>query len=222
VNVTWVAVPGTSRLQLTPVGLELVDDFTGQAPSGRLDVRLEARPPGASTWTRVDHPPTLTPGGWIAFIGLGRTSNPTGKPVVRHRVSLTAEAMLPLYGPSPLAGHVEFDVHPFDDAHPPGVGVDRQKVFLLPAPGYAFPGEVPVARGRVIDAAGAPVARALVTFSTKERVLSDARGQFALPLRWAAKNTTVQIDAADGAGGLGSVAVNIPGGLRRALEIQLS
>lgn len=225
-TVTWVRTLGEPRVQFTPVGLRVLDDFTGRPPTARFTATLEARTPpsgpGPYSWRRVDSPPTLTPGGWIAFIGLGRTVDPLAKPVVRHRVSVVAEDMLPLYGPAPGATSVEFDVHPFDDTHLPTVPVVRTDIFLLPAPAYAFPSEVPVARGRVVDGANRPVARALVTFQNFERVLSDERGQFALPLRWAAKNTTVQIDAADGLGHVGAVPLAIPGGLRHALEIQIA
>jgi hypothetical protein len=130
--------------------------------------------------------------------------------------------MLPLYGPSPDVEQMEFDVPPFDDAHPPAVSAVPLDIFLLPATDYVFPADVRVARGRVVRAGGAPAARALVTYVNLERVLTDDRGEFALPLRWAAKGTTVQIDAADGAGHVGGASVAIPGGLRHALQIQIA
>jgi hypothetical protein len=219
-TVSWLPVPGSSRFQITPVGVRLLDDFTGKPPSSTVGVTLEADG-GAAGWLRADHPPTFTPSGRVAFLGLGRTVNPTGKPVVRHRVSVRADGLLPLYGPAPDVEHVEFDVHPFDDAHRPAAPPALLDVFMLPATDYAFPAEVLVARGRVV-LAGVPVARALVTFLNLERVLSDDRGEFALPLRWAARGTTIQIDAADGAGHVGGVSVAIPGGLRHALEIQIA
>jgi hypothetical protein len=219
-TVTWVPVPDASRLQITPVGLRLVDDFTGRSPSSSISVTLEAA--AGAGWRRVDHPATLTPSGWVAFLGLGRTTDPVGKPVVRHRASVQASGMVPLYGPSPDVERVEFDVHPFDDRNPPAISAVALDVFLLPATDYAFPAEVLIARGRVVDAASVPVARALVTHVNLERVLTDDRGEFALPLRWAAKGTTVQIDAADGAGHVGSASAAIPGGLRHALQIQIA
>lgn len=219
-SVAWVKVADARRVQFTPVGLQLVDDFTGQPPAGRVQVILEAQ--HGAVWHRLDHAPTFTLGGWIAFLGLGKTIHPLGKPVVRHRVQLEAIDLLPLYGTTLATEHVEFDVTPFDDANPPTTPVDQQKIFLLPAATYAFPSEVMVARGQVVDGSARPVPRALVTYGNEERALTDARGQFSLPLRWAPRNTTVQIDAADAAGRLGSTTVAVPGGLRRALEILIA
>ena len=221
-SVAWVRIPDSQRFLYTPVGLRLVDDFTGKAPSGGLAVTLEAKD-GAlpDTWNVVDFPATLTPGGWVAFVGLGRTTRPQTKPTIRHRVSLEADSLLALYGLTPVEQHVEFDVPPFDDLHLPPPVV-KKDIFLLPGTTYGFPGEVAVARGRVVDAASKPVSRALVTYQHLERVLTDARGEFALPLRWAAKNSSIQIDAGDGAGDVGGVTVTVPGGLRRALEIQIA
>jgi hypothetical protein len=223
VNVVWTKVGDGQRRLHTPLGLRMIDDFTGKAPVGAVRALLEMAGATPGTWLPVAHPATITPGGWLAYPGLGRTVDPGAKTKVRHRVAIVADDLLPLYGPSPIAGPVEFDVHPWDDLHPPASAATMRDVFLLPATGYAFPGEVLVARGRVV--AGAPkqpVARALVTYANQERVLTDARGEFALPLRWAARGTTVQIDAADGGGRVGQVPVAIPGDLGKALEITIA
>ncbi len=217
----WVPVPDVQRFRFTPVGLRLVDDFTGTAPDGPLAVELEAKD-GPTTWRTVEHRATFTPSGWIAFFGLGRTVSPLGKPIVRHRARVRAATVLPLYGLYPSYEHIEFDVFPYDDLHPPSAATSTKDVFMLPATAYTYPAEIRVVRGRVVDAGGHPVARALVKHVHLERVMTDDRGEFALPLRWVATGTVVQIDAVDAAGRVGSLPVAIPDDLTQAQQITIT
>jgi hypothetical protein len=85
--------------------------------------------------------------------------------------------------PAPETGR-EFLVPLYDDATPPPKPPALPlTILLLPSAAYPFQPETPVLRGRLQDARGRPVAGALVVETTRERVLSDQRGVFALPLR---------------------------------------
>jgi hypothetical protein len=94
---------------------------------------------------------------------------------------------------------------------------------LLPAPNYPFASHIPVLRGVVVDAAGNPVPNAYVTQGSNERALTDARGTFALPLRWVQANTAVPIDATDQrTGRSGSISIQIPGALNSSQKIPIN
>jgi hypothetical protein len=125
----------------------------------------------------------------------------------------------PLYAPG-LDGF-EFDAPPCNDAVAPApIALTPQSLVLLPASNYPFPAWVRVLRG-LVRHAGAPVANALVGQGATERVLTDSRGAFSLPLRWVPETGIIPIDATPPAGPGASVNVTLPAALSRCLTITL-
>ena len=218
---TWIT-PAVENTQLfSPVGLRLVDDFTGTAPIGRVSVYLEAKD-ASGNWAATDVPATKTPSGVVTYPGLERHAVVTGLPSRRYRVRLDAEFYVPLYQRN--ADGIEFDAFPYNDEHPPTtVTTGSQDAVLTPATNYQIEGHVPVLRGVVVDSANAPVKNVLVTQGAKERVLTDTRGNFALPLRWVAANVAVPVDAVDErTGRTGMLNIQLPGSLSKSQTIQIS
>jgi hypothetical protein len=148
------------------------------------------------------------------FPELGRTARRGlgGAPVQRFRARFAAEFYTPLY--QSTQDGMEFDVHPFNDAEPPpGLSGIPQDVVLVPAPNFPFTPELRVLRGTVSGAEG-PVANAEVSRANDDRVLTDTRGEFALPLRQAPLTGQVTIDAADRrTGRIGQITVTLPDAL---------
>lgn len=176
-----------------PIALRLVDDFSGGPPvaPARPALEVESSP---GVFTPVDRPATLTSGGLLLYPGIGRHLRPTGLPTRRFRVRVEAQGYRPAYRAA-ADGEI-FDVFPWDDDNPPATPLLAPRdSFLYPAPGYPFPREVPVLNGLVVDGSGAPVADVLVHQANIEHTLTDERGAFSLPLRWAA--TGAVIDATD-------------------------
>lgn len=136
------------------------------------------------------------------------------------RVRLTADLYLPYY--LQTADGIPFNVYPYNDSNPPAVisgqATDTQ---LLPASNYPFASHIPVVRGVVVDSLGGPVSNAYVTQSNSERALTDARGTFALPLRWAKANTPIAIDATDRSGRTGTISVQLPAALSSSQKISI-
>lgn len=209
----WQAIPPERLMLYSPIGLRLVDDFTGRAPTGRVRVLLD-REDAAGGWEETEVRAVRTASDVVAFPGLGRSAH-AGAPPTRYRVRIDAAHYRPDYLMD--SDGIEFDVHPYDDATPPfAFSALPEGLFLLPAPNYAFPNHVRVLRGEVRDAANDPVPNVEVTESVNERVLTDARGCFALPLRWAPLNGAVQIDAVDhrpNPDRTGQIIVNLPADL---------
>jgi hypothetical protein len=80
---------------------------------------------------------------------------------------------------------------------------------------------VRVLRGFVEDASGAPVPNVLVHQAAAERALTDERGTFALPLRWAASGMVV--DANDvRTGRAGSHTLSLPSDLLASVTITIA
>jgi len=190
----WQSIPAERLMLYSPIGLRLIDDFTGRAPTGRVRVLLDRRN-AAGGWEPTDIAAVRTPSDVVTFPGLGRSAQAGALPL-RYRVRIEATYYRPDYLMTDEG--IEFDVHPYDDSTAPAVfPMLPQGLFLMPAPNYSFPNHVRVLRGEVRDAANDPVPNAEVTESVNERVLTDARGCFALPLRWPPLNGAVQIDAVD-------------------------
>jgi hypothetical protein len=210
---------GSERIALySPIGLRLIDDFTTRAPLGRVTVRLE-RQVSATSWASTDIKAVITPSNVVTWPGLGRRREPQLAPVRRYRAKVTADLYQPDYLQS--VDGVEFDAPPWDDDNPPApVTMGPQDVYLLPSTGYDFPTWVRVLRGVVEDAAGEPVPNALVRQAAVERVLTDARGAFSLPLRWATSGLVVDaIDARTARSGTHSL--NLPADLQSSLTITI-
>jgi len=217
----WVQITTESTKLYSPIGLRLVDDFTGAGPQGRVDVFLDARD-ASGGWSATGIAAVKTLSGIVSYPGLERHAVVTGLPSRHYRVRLVAEFYVPLYQRN-LDG-IEFDAFPYNDEHPPStVNMGTQDAVLTPAPNYRIEDHVAVLRGVVTDASNKSVPNALVTQGSKERVLTDSRGTFALPLRWVAANTPVPVDAVDErTGRTGTVTIQLPGSLSKSQKIQIS
>lgn len=199
-TLTFRVLPGETRLTYSPVGVRPLDEFTGGEPLGRVRAVLERQ--DGTVWRATGIKAVLTPGGVLTWPGLGRRRELTGAPA-RYRVRLEADLYRPFYRAQNDAvlfgGNPFFDAPPFNDTSPPpAVASLPQDELLVPAAGYPFPTHVRVARGRVLDqATGQPMADVAVSYALQERVLTDERGAYALPLRWAPFTGPIQIDAND-------------------------
>lgn len=217
----WATIAQERLMLYSPIGLNLVDDLTGKPPLGRLAITLEERD-SAGDWheTRIEAVRSL--GNVLLYPGLGRSPDVAATPVRRYRIRIEN----PWYRPDYLmtdAG-IEFDVHPYDDDTPPAMAASHPTdVFLIPSASYPFPRHLRVLRGVVVDNTGDPMANAEVVEGPRERVLTDARGEFALPLRWTALSGPVQIDAVDHRTGQnGSINAVLPADLTHSNTITIN
>ena len=217
----WIQTVAEHTQLYSPIGLRLVDDLTGTTPRGRIDVYLDARDAGGN-WTGTDVEAVKTASGVVTYPGLERHANVAGLPSRHYRVRLQAEFYIPLYQRN--SDGIEFDAFPFSDEKPPSTLVTgTQDAVLTPAPNYQIEGHIPVLRGVVVDSTNKPVSNAMVTQGAKERVLTDSRGTFALPLRWVAQNLATPVDAADErTGRTGTISIQLPGSLSKSQKIQIS
>jgi hypothetical protein len=208
--VTVSIVPHTieSLTLYAGVGVLLVDDHTGGPPGGSIRVALDVSD-GAGGFTTTDLRAVVTASGALIYPWLERRQNAGGLPPRDYRLRIDADLYVPLYRAS--ADGIVVSVFSFDDDHPPQVVTPNpSKAVLLPAATYPFEPETPVVRGFVVDGAGAGVADALVA-GGNERVLSDGRGEFALPLRWSAPATPIAVDATTRDGRSGTTTIQLPG-----------
>ena len=214
----WREVPSEHIALFSPIGLRLVDDFTGRAPLGRVSATLD-RQVAAGVWEPTTIPAVLTPSSILTWPGLGRESEPSTAPTRRYRARVEAAQYRPDYLQS--ADGREFDAPPWDDVHDPvPVTTGPQDLYLYPASGYGFPTWVRVLHGFVEDATGDPVANVLVHQASAERALTDERGTFSLPLRWATSGLVV--DAVDvRTGRSGSHVLNLPADLQSNVTITI-
>lgn len=208
----WQAIPEERRALYSPIGLRLVDDFTGVAPFGRVRVLLD-RQTGSGGWEQTAIEGVRTLSDTIIYPGLGRSAYAGVQPPTRYRARVEADHLLPFYLRD-LDG-IEFDAEAWDDmTPPPGLPAVPITHFLLPAPAYPFPTHIRVLRGTILDPGGNPAPFVEVTDGANERVLSDSRGSFALPLRWPAYNAAVDVFANDvRSGASGQITVNLPAAL---------
>jgi len=220
---TWRIQPGEHSELFSPIGLRLLDELTGELPIGRVEAFLDVR--DGTAWRATGIPAVRTPGGVVAYPGLERRADVSG-PARRYRVHLAADFYRPVYPSSPFEGF-EFDALPWNDTNPPKT-ITRfpQDAKLTPSTGYPFPPFVPVLRGRVVNGAKKPVADAEVKFvqltQVLSRVLSDERGEFALPLRLAAFGValTIKTDHRP-TGHTSTLNVTLPGTLGKSLTISI-
>jgi hypothetical protein len=222
---TWATIPDVVTHLYSPIGLRLVDDLTGAAPTGSVQAALDILNAYGS-WQQTDIQAVWTLSGILAYPGLERHADTAKLQPRQYRIRLTAAVYLPLYraGPGAQSAGIEFFADPYSETSPPahiiGVAIDT---FLLPAPNYPFPTNVPVVRGLVVDAKDQPVSDVLVEQANKERALSDAHGCFALPLRWAQQGVAIAIDAIDQhTGRHGSIRIQLPDDLGQSQKITIS
>lgn len=223
-TISWHTLPDERMELYSPIGLRPIDEITGRVPIGWIRPYLDVSD-GAGGWRKTDIQAVVTPGGVITYPGLERRSDPAGQPR-KYRVRIEAEVYLPLY--RAMQDAVEFDAFPYNDTNPPQNfaqirTTQPQDLILTPLPHYQFPGHIPLLRGEVRDAAGAAVPDVMVTEGTRERVVTDSRGTFALPLRWVAANTQTTIDATDQrTGRTGSITIQFPQDLRTSQTITIA
>lgn len=204
----WVELPRESWILYSPIGLHLVDEFTTRAPIGDVRATLEIDD-GGGQFRVTDIPAVTTPSATLIYPGLERRHDATGAKRT-YRITVDAAYYFPRYQLTPVIGTprgIVFDAYPYNDATPPAQPPIYATLALLPAPNYPFESIYPVIRGLVVDSGGNPVAGALVTLGSTERVISDARGAFSIALRWVA--TTAQVSAQDDQGHVGHVVVDV-------------
>lgn len=208
---------GETRLLYSPIGLRLVDEFTGAGPLGRVRAMLD-RQNDAGDWQKTDVRPVVTSSGVLTYPGLERRAEPASLPPRRYRVRIEADFYRPFYGA--LLEGIEFDAFPYNDTTPPAtVATMPQTELLMPSSAYPFQPHVRVLRGVVMHA-GAPVANVLVSQGGLERVLTDERGTYALPLRWATEGLPFLVDALDQrTGQTGAKPITLPHDLGMSQEI---
>src|SRR6266849_2988964 len=219
---TSAGLSTTERLvAASPIWVRLRDTFTGRRPAGPLVVRLQRR--SGSTWEPFAYPHRISASGDLALVNLGRTSDPAGIGSFDVRVAVGCPGMIP----ETAAGDafVTTTVAAWAPEAPPRP-TEPQLLRFFPGPAYAYPAGLPLLAGRVVDPAGAPVARVRVSASTTvlgtargEEARTDPAGFFRLPLRWFAGAT----DVTAALGGLSAViTVSVPAELSITQQITLT
>ena len=218
-------LPGERWMLYSPIGLRLLDDVTGKNAFGPVTAFLDRQTPTGG-WFDTKIEAVTTPSGYITYPGLERHPEAIGGPR-RYRCRIEAAFYEPLYR-AQFDG-IEFDAFPYNDTNPPANFPAPpnlplpQDVVLTPASAYPFPANVPVLRGRTVDVNGDTVADAIVSQGVQERVLTDRRGVFALPLRWVTSNVQVFIDATHPrTGRTGTIPITIPQDLGVNHDIQIN
>jgi hypothetical protein len=203
----------------SPIGLRLVDDFTGNPPIGRVSARLDQQV-AIGVWAPTDIVTVRTESSIFTWPGLGRARDPVSAPTRRYRVRVDAEQYRPSYLQN--ADGVEFNAPPWDDDNPPTpITSGPQDLYLFPSTAYGFPTWVRVMHGVVEDVSGNPVKNVLVHQAAAEHVLTDDRGTFSLPLRWTMSG--LPVDAVDvRTGRTGSHLLNLPADLQSNVTITIA
>jgi hypothetical protein len=219
--VSALVLPVESSVLYSPVGLRLLDELTGVAPLGSVQSQLDIQDAGGN-WRLTNITEVRTPSAVVTYPGLGRCVSPAGRPPQPYRIRLSAEFYIPYY--QAAADAIPFPVYAYNDTNAPAVIVQGPTdTPLVPGPNYPFPTHVRVLRGVVVDATGKSVPNALVTQGNTERTLTDARGIFALPLRWVAAAGAVPIDATDQrTGRTGVIQAQLPAALNTSQTIQIA
>jgi hypothetical protein len=220
----WTLLTDERTVTYSPAWFQLVDEITGGSPVGVVRAHLDLRVDGR--WHPTGVRASLTERGTLSYPGLERRAVVVGVPPRRYRLRISADRHSPLYRAT--VDGVEFDAFPHNDVTPPSTLPTRQEVVLLPGVTYPHPAHVRTAAGIVRDGADTPRADVLVQTVTSlgggvtrmERTLTDARGAFCLPLRWAAVGTTATLTATDSrAGSATSVSIAVPGDLERNIPV---
>ncbi|NHZ89641.1 hypothetical protein F2P45_11540 [Massilia sp. CCM 8733] len=218
---SFTMIASERHVTYSQIGLRLVDELTGRPSLQRVDARLSFRDSGGD-WQPLATQPITSPSGYLLYPGLGRSANAALAPVVRHRVELSSDFYRPDYLRTVDA--LEFDIHPYDDQQPPAVVPDVPlTVRLLPSASYPHAAFIRTLRGVTLDPNGDPIANVEVTQGMAERVLSDERGVFALPLRWVGLGGSVTVDAIDHrTGRIDQLTLTLPQDLRQGQTFTLT
>jgi hypothetical protein len=209
------------QVAASPVWIRVLDTFTGRAPDGPVVLGL-ARQVGPR-WVPFEMPYQYKSSGDLALLGLGRVATGRGGTPLVVRLTIAVPRMV--VETSAGADNIVVALTTWDADHPPALPVPED-VRCYPAPDYRFAPGLPVHPGRVVDAAGDPVAgaRVVVTESVMgtqvvEEVRAGADGRFRIPLRWSSGSTTIDADRAAAAG---STTITLPADLGSASLIQIS
>jgi hypothetical protein len=205
----WALLAGERLVMRSPIGLRLVDEFTGRPPIGEVRAHLELQD-AQGNYQPTDIAGVLTPSAVVTYPGLGRRRSPLSAQPRRYRVSFEADLYYPLYSATPngTPDGIVFVDQPYDDVVIPAAAPPLLDLALLPGPNYPFEGRYPVIRGVVRDAAGVRVKGARVWHGQKERVISGDKGAFSIGLRWV-QAAQAQIFANDDQGHVGNVVVDV-------------
>lgn len=197
-------------LLYSPAWLIPVDVLTAASPPVMPRVALDLFAGGQ--WIPAGRQPTVGPSGVISYPALGRVREPLTATPQRYRARFDADpydpvrpdVCLPLYR-SQLDG-LEFVASPYDDENPPASEAVPTVVELSPTIAYTFPWDVPVLYGEVAAVDQTTVPDVLVEAShtvpplpqpLTERTITDRRGAFVLPLRWARTDVDTVVTATD-------------------------
>ena len=85
----FVKILSERSLAYSPVAVQLIDDFTGEAPRGRVSFSLQEET-GTDQWSDLDIAPVRNAVDVFTYPDLGRTANPTDQPRT-HRALIDAE-----------------------------------------------------------------------------------------------------------------------------------
>ncbi|HYD38284.1 MAG TPA: carboxypeptidase-like regulatory domain-containing protein [Allosphingosinicella sp.] len=216
----WRVIEADRRTAYCPIALDLRDEFTGGAVLGRVEIELDLQ--HGPLWAPSGHRPVRSPSGLFVFTGLGHAVDPLALPSFKVRVRIAADYYRPAYRTT--VDGLEFDVATYNHAVPPAVSpLMPEMVLMHPNSAYPFGGHLRVLRGRVVDPGGDPVADASIEADGVERVISDDRGAFGLPLRWQAANAAVAVLVDHPRSGLAAAAAfNLPGALTGNHDIQIT
>jgi hypothetical protein len=211
---------GAATRLYSPVGLQLVDDFTRGAPLGKIRPRLDEGV--GTTFVETTIAGVITPSSVLVYPGLGRQAPVALQPSKTYRIRVDAELYRPFYRAA--SDGIVFNAPPYDDAEPTSLPAPTfGQLILLPAFHYQFPPHVAVLRGEVIDNQLRPVADALVIDQLfGERTLTDERGAFSLPLRQLGPGVSDTIDVSDRLARTGSLAIALPGALASGVLIPIA
>jgi hypothetical protein len=211
---------GAATRLRSPIGLQLVDDFTKEPPLGEIVPRLDESVGLAFAETTIAA--VITPSGVLAYPGLGHQAQVGLQPPKTYRVRVDAELYRPFY--RAVSDGIVFVASPYNDAEPSVLPAPTfGQLILLPAFQYQYPSYVPVLRGEVIDNQMRPVADALVIDQLfGERTLTDERGAFSLPLRQLAPGVPDTINVSDRLARTGSLPITLPGALASGVLIPIA
>jgi hypothetical protein len=193
----------------------LVDDHDPELPVTAATVSIEIA--DGTGWRKLDRAPVVTAFGTYAFPKLEKRGDARNVPSRKYRLSVYAPGYTPYYRFD--RDGVVIDVYPYDDDRPPAVPPTRPEIIpLYPAADYPFGASAPLIYGTVLDNTGAPAPFVLVECNN-DRVLSDARGAFVLPLGRSPAGPIV-VDATDRNGNAATpLPVTVPQGLGKHYTI---
>ncbi len=217
----WRTLPGENSELYSSIGLRPVDDITGRGPIGRIESFLDL-PDQAGEWKDTGIRAVFTTSGMITYPALGRTTNPVGQSQRQYRVRIEAQFYIPLYRKD--EDGILIDVYPYNDTNPPLIiPSNAQNVSLVPSVTYPFPSHIRVLRGVVVDQFDTLMRDAEVRLGNAERVVTDERGTFGLPLRWVGPNDNITVNAVHSRSGQsGDITVTLPLALGVSQKITIS